>query len=111
MLDSLFPFIDDIAYGTGADIIILCNSISAFAREPLIYDLFFDLRIYRCWQLLMINDRWLIAIAKCRQIARQMRPSRCIDAIVDVLFLVLTDLTDHLTASNVNLKPPHQIIS
>jgi hypothetical protein len=33
----------------------------------------------------MINDRWLIAIAKCRQIARQMRPSRGIDAIVDVL--------------------------
>jgi hypothetical protein len=35
----------------------------------------------------MINDRWLIALAKCRQIARQMRPSRGIDAIVGVLYL------------------------
>lgn len=53
----------------------------------------------------MINDRWLIALVKCRQIARQMRPSRGIDAIGDVLYLVLTDLTDQLTASsNVNLE-------
>jgi hypothetical protein len=52
----------------------------------------------------MINIKWLIALAKCRQIARQMQPSRGIDAIVDVLYLVRTDLTDQLTvSSNVNL--------
>lgn len=33
----------------------------------------------------MINDRWLIALAKCRQIARQMRPSFGIDAVIGVL--------------------------
>jgi hypothetical protein len=33
----------------------------------------------------MINDRWLIALAKSRQIARQMRPSLGADAILDVL--------------------------
>jgi hypothetical protein len=32
----------------------------------------------------MINDKWLIAIAKCRQIARQMRPSFGVDGVVDV---------------------------
>jgi hypothetical protein len=50
----------------------------------LFYDLLFDLRVYRCWQLLMINDRWLIALVKCRQIARQMRPSFGVDAVVGV---------------------------
>jgi hypothetical protein len=46
----------------------------------------------------MINYKWLIALAKCRQIARQLLPSRGIDAILYVLYLILTNLTDKLTA-------------
>ena len=33
----------------------------------------------------MFNDKWLIALVKCRQINRQMRPSFGIDAVVGVL--------------------------
>jgi hypothetical protein len=32
----------------------------------------------------MINYKWLIALVKCRQIARQMRPSHGMDAVLDV---------------------------
>ena len=35
----------------------------------------------------MINDKWLIALAKCRQIARQMGPSHGRDGVLDVLIL------------------------
>ena len=46
----------------------------------------------------MINDKWLIALAKCRQIPRQIRPSLATDAILDVLLsstMRFHDLINH----------------
>ena len=48
----------------------------------------------------MIDDKWLIALAKCRQIARQMRPSLGRYAVLDVPLFVLKAfdrLFDHIT--------------
>jgi len=47
------------------------------------------LRVYRCWHLLKIEYSRLIALAKCRQIASQMRPSPGRDAALDVPLFML----------------------
>jgi hypothetical protein len=52
----------------------------------------------------MINNRWLIALVKRRQITSQMLPSLDVDPVGHVHSSEHPDLTDQLTiSSNVNL--------
>jgi hypothetical protein len=49
----------------------------------------------------MINDKWLIALAKCRQIARQMRPSLATDCILHVLLFSTKRFDDLINSDGV----------
>ena len=42
----------------------------------------------------MINVKWLIALTKCRQIARQMRPSFGRDTLLDMVLLSTSEFDD-----------------